>query len=523
MFECYRCVHGRSGALRRRSRQSCATKDFGASARETGLATDEAGQKRNAPAGSASRSVVPRTIVPRQSGSRRGPVRRHGARAPTRRRISLLTQQTPRSFLKIVNNQRDRRPGRAGRRRKCKCLRQFPCESVSAVPARRRQPTASVSPRPRPSASPTASGRDRSTRSAMTPRQPRAQVGKRSRFVRPLVFPANAEGLRRPASEDTAPPRRPGRGGNGADRHLRLALRAWRGTSTRGAAAAPRARVRAARCRPIEINGTFYSLQRPELFAAWHDATPADFVFAVKGGRFITHMKRLKRRRDAARQLLRLGRAAPAREARARPLAVPPQMFRFDAARLEALLPAAAARHRGGGGARAQHDDALAGRACSDRAKRPLRHAVEVRHESFVDPAFIELLRRHGIALVVADTAGLAVMRGRDRRLRLRAPARRRGALRERLLASGARPVGGAHRAWGRGQRAARRAARSPPPPPRRAGRDVYCYFDNDAKVHAPYDAAGLIRRVPALMRPCGFAHRAPPAREPAKSKKGRT
>jgi uncharacterized protein YecE (DUF72 family) len=44
----------------------------------------------------------------------------------------------------------------------------------------------------------------------------------------------------------------------------------------------------------IEINGTFYSLQRPELFAGWREATPDGFVFAVKGGRFITHMKRLR-------------------------------------------------------------------------------------------------------------------------------------------------------------------------------------------------------------------------------------
>ena len=44
----------------------------------------------------------------------------------------------------------------------------------------------------------------------------------------------------------------------------------------------------------IEINGSFYSLQRPSSYQAWHDATPDDFVFSVKGGRFITHMKKLK-------------------------------------------------------------------------------------------------------------------------------------------------------------------------------------------------------------------------------------
>src|SRR3954449_6061412 len=44
----------------------------------------------------------------------------------------------------------------------------------------------------------------------------------------------------------------------------------------------------------IEINGSFYSLQLPSSYRAWHEATPADFVFSVKGGRFITHAKRLR-------------------------------------------------------------------------------------------------------------------------------------------------------------------------------------------------------------------------------------
>ena len=43
----------------------------------------------------------------------------------------------------------------------------------------------------------------------------------------------------------------------------------------------------------VEINGTFYSLQRPESFARWREETPADFTFAVKGPRFVTHMKKL--------------------------------------------------------------------------------------------------------------------------------------------------------------------------------------------------------------------------------------
>src|SRR4051812_912581 len=67
------------------------------------------------------------------------------------------------------------------------------------------------------------------------------------------------------------------------------------------------------RLRTIEINGTFYSMMRPEYYAAWNDATPGDFVFAVKGPRFITHIRRLREPRAPLANffssgVLRLGR-----------------------------------------------------------------------------------------------------------------------------------------------------------------------------------------------------------------------
>ena len=71
----------------------------------------------------------------------------------------------------------------------------------------------------------------------------------------------------------------------------------------------------------IEINGSFYSLQRPSSWDKWRSEVPDDFVFAVKGGRFITHMKRLQGRRGATRQLLRPGCARAGRQARPDPVA----------------------------------------------------------------------------------------------------------------------------------------------------------------------------------------------------------
>lgn len=244
----------------------------------------------------------------------------------------------------------------------------------------------------------------------------------------------------------------------------------------------------------IEINGTFYSLQRPEHFEQWHDEAPEGFVFAVKGPRFLTHVLRL---RDVQQPLANFFASGLFRlRAKLGPLLwqFPPSL-RFDEARFDAffaLLPKdtgqalALARRR---------DTRLKGRASLtiDEA-RPLRHAVEVRHESFVQPAFVELLRRHGIALVVADTAGkwpcLEDVTGDFVYVRLHGD--------KELYASGYSAAALQRWAaridrWRRGSqpddpRLAAPAAR----PARRTSRDVYCYFDNDIKVHAPFDASSL-------------------------------
>jgi uncharacterized protein YecE (DUF72 family) len=249
----------------------------------------------------------------------------------------------------------------------------------------------------------------------------------------------------------------------------------------------------------IEINGTFYSLQHPETFARWAADTPDGFEFSIKGPRFITHMLRLTRPKPPlanffASGLLRLGRKLG-------PILwqLPPS-FRFDAARLEAffaLLPrdtdeAVALARR--------HDEHMRGRVwLKSDAHTRLRHALEIRHESFVSAAFVDLLRRHDIALVCADTVAW------PRLMDLTADfvyCRLHGS--EELYVSGydnaaldswARRVA----AWMRGgeppdaERVVQRAG------PKRRARDVYVYFDNDAKVRAPVDAQGLMQRLDAL------------------------
>lgn len=259
----------------------------------------------------------------------------------------------------------------------------------------------------------------------------------------------------------------------------------------------------------VELNGSFYSLQHPDSFRAWHDATPPDFVFAVKGGRFITHMKRLAgvERPLAnffASGILRLGpKLGPI-------LWQLPPSFRFDADRLEVffhLLPrdteAAAALAR-------RHDARLRGRAWTRTdAPRPVRHALEVRHESFKERRFVELLRQHGVALVVADTAGrwpyfedvtadfVYVRLHGDAELYVSGytgAALDRWARRVRAWAAGLGTAGPRARASSR--------LLAPPAPARRGGRDVYVFFDNDVKVHAPFDAMALAHRLGQRPRP---------------------
>lgn len=248
--------------------------------------------------------------------------------------------------------------------------------------------------------------------------------------------------------------------------------------------------------RTVEINGTFYALQRPESFRNWHTETPDDFVFAVKAPRYITHVRRLKEAEKPLANFLASGVLLLGRKLGPILWQLPPN-FRFEAERLDAflsLLP----RTSGQAAALAQgHEPRLDGRAWTETdAERPLRHALEVRHDSFRDPDFIRLLRRHGVALVIADAPDW------PRLMDVTADfvyCRLHGA--EALYASGydsaaldlwARRIAD----WTTGHEV--EGERTGPSARHLAGRDVYVYFDNDAKVRAPFDAQALAGRIAA-------------------------
>jgi uncharacterized protein YecE (DUF72 family) len=230
----------------------------------------------------------------------------------------------------------------------------------------------------------------------------------------------------------------------------------------------------------IEINGSFYSLQRPSSYAAWREQTPDDFVFSVKGGRFITHMKKLNDVGTALANFFASGVLALGPKLGPVLWQLPPNLG-YHPERLAGFfdqLP----RTTGAAAELAKRHDA---KVPDDRAltvaeeDRPMRHALEVRHASFVTPDAVELLRAHDIGFVVADTAGrwplveqitsdhMYVRLHGDQELYV-------SGYTDRALDAWAEKVLG----WAD------------------SGQDVFVYFDNDVKGYAPHDAMALLARI---------------------------
>lgn len=247
----------------------------------------------------------------------------------------------------------------------------------------------------------------------------------------------------------------------------------------------------------IELNGSFYSLQRPENYAAWYAQTPPGFVFSVKAPRFITHIKRL-RDIDAPLANFFASGIANLREKMGPILWQLPPTMRYDPSLLGQFLARLPRDTAAASALARRHDHRVTGRArLAYGAARPLRHALEVRHQSFVGPSLIALLRRHRVALVVADTAGrwpqLGDLTADFVYIRLHGDEELyRSAYVEPVLNRWARRI----RAWADGgeprgiERITGRTA-----PPRRA-RDVFCYFDNTDKVEAPSNARRLMQKL---------------------------
>lgn len=285
--------------------------------------------------------------------------------------------------------------------------------------------------------------------------------------------------------------------------NIRIGISGWRYAPWRGVFYPDKLQQRrelayASRMLPtIEINGSFYSLQRPESYAQWTADTPDDFVFSVKAPKYITHLRRLKEidtplANFFASGLFELG-------AKLGPILWQfPPMLPFKPDRFEAFFAQLPHDTDAAAEIAVQHDPSMQGRvSLKPGPKRKMRHAVEIRHASFIDPSFIALLRKYRIALVVADTAGkwplLEDLTADFVYMRLHGDVE--------LYASGYSDAAldrWAHRirTWSQGGQVDDARLASPTPGPARAKRDIYAYFDNDVKVHAPYDAATLLRKL---------------------------
>jgi uncharacterized protein YecE (DUF72 family) len=292
----------------------------------------------------------------------------------------------------------------------------------------------------------------------------------------------------------------------------------WRGTFYPKSLAHKRELAYASRqLNSIEINGSFYSLQRPSSYQQWHRDTPEGFVFSVKAGRFITHMKKLKDVETPLANFFASGLLALGEKLGPILWQLPPSLG-FDPDRLERFFELLPRDTKEAARMAKRHDARLNGRAWTKTdGNRPLRHAMEVRHETFKTPEFVKLLRRHNVALVVADTAGkwpfIEDVTARDFiYVRLHGE--------EQLYVSGyddaALETWAAKiRAWAAGKDAPGGALTGPPAKPRKSGRDVFVYFDNDVKVRAPYDAMSLSAKLGLRDRPGEAPDAASIAEEP--------
>ncbi|MGH6769612.1 MAG: DUF72 domain-containing protein [Xanthobacteraceae bacterium] len=221
----------------------------------------------------------------------------------------------------------------------------------------------------------------------------------------------------------------------------------------------------------IEINGTFYRTQKPDSFRKWADETPDDFVFALKGPQFATNRRVLAEAGSSIERFFASG--VLELESKLGPVLWQMAPFKkFEPDDFEAFLALLPPRVDG----------------------KVIRHVVEVRHESFVTPAFIDLLSKHSVAVVLVDSAKHPLFAdvtsdfvyARLQRTEEKVKTGYQSAVldawakRARVWEDGGAPddlqaIGG---------------------PPSKAMRDVFIYMISGAKVRAPAAAMALIERL---------------------------
>lgn len=248
----------------------------------------------------------------------------------------------------------------------------------------------------------------------------------------------------------------------------------WRGVFyPKGLRQADELEYAAAHLGTIEINGTYYSLQSPKSFAKWRDAAPDGFIFSVKASRYCTNRKVLGEAGESVAKFVAQGitelgdklgpilwQFAPAK--------------RFDAQDFAAFLALLPGKHQG----------------------VRLRHALEVRHESFACAEFVDLARKHGAAIVAADHDEYPQIADLTADFVYARLMRSREAIATGYPADELDEWARIGRSWAEGHAPEGLTYAAPREAPANAGRDVFAYIISGAKVRAPAAAIALAERV---------------------------
>lgn len=240
----------------------------------------------------------------------------------------------------------------------------------------------------------------------------------------------------------------------------------------------------ASRMNALEVNASFYRLQRPTTYARWAEETPSAFRFAVKGSRYITHVRSLRDVRVPLANFLASGPLVLGKQL-GPVLWQLPASLGYDEDLVSAFLSLLPRTTAEAAALAREHDARVADGTgwTSAGEDLPLRHAVEPRHPSFGSPAALSALALHQVALVVADSAGefpaFDQVTTDLTYVRLHGPEQLyRGGYDDERLERWAARIRRWHEMTG----------------------DAWVFFDNDADSRAPYDAAALSTRLADLL-----------------------
>lgn len=222
----------------------------------------------------------------------------------------------------------------------------------------------------------------------------------------------------------------------------------------------------------IEINGTYYSTQKPSSFAKWHDETPGDFIFSVKASRYATNRRVLAEAGESIERFVGSGLSELGDK-------LGPLLWQFmptkkfdpkDFAGFLNLLP-------------------------EKLGKKPLRHVLDVRHESFMTEEFLELARKHKTAVVFSDSDEYPSFADATTDFIYARLMRTKSSLRTGYAPRSLDAWAERSRIWASGKEPADlpRIGKTLKPAPKR---DVFVFMISGAKERAPAAARGLIERL---------------------------